>query len=50
MIELMDSFLEKGIAVMEFSTKHWMYQIGSPDEILHKLQLSYVTAAYVATM
>ena len=39
----MDSLLEKGIVVMEFSTKHSMYQIGSPYEILHKLQLYYIT-------
>ena len=27
MREIMDSFLEKGIAVMEFFSKHLMYQI-----------------------
>ena len=49
MLELTDSFLEEVIAVMKFSAKHLMYQIGSPDEIIQKLQLYYVTEVCVAT-
>ena len=49
MIELTDSLLEKGIAVMGFSAIHSMYQLGSPDGIIHKIQLSYVTESCVAT-
>ena len=49
-IELTDSFLEKGIAVMGFSARHPMHQIGSLYNILHKLQISYVTEACVTTM
>ena len=50
MIERMDSFLGKGIAVMDFTVKHSMYQIGLPDNILHKLQIFYVTESFVGTM
>ena len=35
---------------MKFSVDNSMYQLGSSDEILRKLQISYVTEAYVATM
>ena len=35
---------------MEFSAKHYMYQIGYPADIISKLQLYYVTGACVTTM
>ena len=47
MLEVMISFLKKYIVVMDFSVKHLMYQLVSPEEILHKLQISYVTEACV---
>ena len=31
-------------------SKQLMYQLGSPDEISHKLHISYVTEAYIGTM
>ena len=42
--------MQKDIAVMEFSEKHFMYQLESPDDIFHKMYFSYVTEACVATM
>ena len=50
MIELTERFLEKDIAVIEFSVKHSIYQLGSTDYILHNLHISYVTEACVDTM
>ena len=43
MIELTGSFFGKGIVVIELFANHSMYQLVSPYEILHKLQISYVT-------
>ena len=50
MLELTERFLEKVIAVMEFSAKKSMYQLRSPDDILQKLQLSYFTEAFVGNI
>ena len=50
MLEIKNSFLEKGIAVMEFSIKHLMSQLGYTYEIHQKLQLSYLTKAYASTI
>ena len=50
MLKLTDSFLKKGIAVIEFYAKNLMYELASPDAILYKIHISHVTEACFTNM